>query len=655
MKHFLKIFILIETLLFSYIFVTSIYNIYEKNHVVSGNMQGYAIQENDPESMGRFFDEISAAISDNKIKLFVNTVTETNKTVYDIYSLPFDKADNKQPVSSTMHYNYKALTKDDFTDSTGLFYTDIPEDKINDLAVDSGLTLKKVSEENISYSVFFRLFLIDFIVLLAVIEIVYCIYTSYSMKKIGIKKSMGFSNRRILKEQVQNAAFWLTAFSLTVTAAISVYLMINNRFSITFLGFILLYFVAVTIINVLCILSTSVLLNFVSLEAMVKNKSMNRSMNITAQCIKVIFTILISVTVILVLDNAKDYKASNQKILDFKQLDSYYTSNGFYSSAYEKVSRDPEMLKKAADDFKNIYSENNAMLCDTSSLDLKNIEGIESQLNEYELNRIVINKNYFDEFTDITSENKPVSLKDGVYTALVSEKYKSRDAEIKEFLKLEFQSLSTYDEMWGLTTENSREPEFEVIYTDEGSTLKCCTNNGFEDLDAQMLLVDNGNSGNTYYLDTLGGTKIFFKLSSREEFSALLVKNDLDQLVAPGTLLTPFYSDMENVEFTLKTLSVFAGVFVVSLIFIIYISGYIDIIVNKSRYALKETSGFSHGKMMKKRYFLLAFELLLILAASLFKNAVLCSALAVMLDIILYEILYRTFIRNKIYEIVKGA
>ncbi len=655
MKHFLKIFILIETLLFSYIFVTSIYNIYEKNHVVSGNMQGYAIQENDPESMGRFYDEISATISDNKIKLYVNTVTETNKTVYDIYSLPFDKADNKQPVSSTMHYNYKALTKDDFTDSTGLFYTDIPENKINDLAKDSGLTLKKVSEEKISYSVFFRLFLIDFIVLLAVIEIVYCIYTSYSMKKIGIKKSMGFSNPRILKEQVQNVAFWLTAFSLIVTAAISVYLMINNRFSITFLGFILLYFVAVIIINVLCILSTSVLLKFVSLEAMVKNKSMNRSMNITAQCIKVIFTILISVTVILVLDNAKDYKASNQRILDYKQLDSYYTSNGFYSSAYEKVSRTPKMLKKAADDFKKMYTENNAMLCDTSSLDLKNIEGIESQLTEYELNRIIINKNYLNEFTDITSDGEPVSLKDGVYTALVSKKYKSSDADIKEYLKLEFKSLSTYDEMYGLTVENSIEPEFEVIYIDESSTIKCCTDNGFENLDALMLLVDNGKSGNTYYLDVLGGTKIFFKLGSREEFTALLVKNDLDQLVASGTLLTPFYSEMENVEFKLKTFSVFAGVFVISLIFIIYISGYIDIIVNKSKYALKETSGFSHGKILKKRYSLLALEFFLILAVSLLKTAVLCAALAVLLDIILYEILYRAFIRNKIYEIVKGA
>lgn len=655
MKHFLKIFILIEVLLFSYIFVTSIYNIYEKNHVVSGSMQGYAIQENDPERFGKFYDEIAASAEGHKVRMFVNTVTETKKTEYDIYCLPFDSSDNKQPVTSSMRYNYKELTKDDFTDSTGLFYTDMPEDKINKLAADAGLTLKQIFEESISYSVFFKLFLIDFIVLLAVIEIVYCIYTSYSLKKIGIKKSMGFSNGKILKEQIESAVFWLTACSLATTAVMLVYLLIRNRMSLTFVGFILVYFAAVIVVNVLCILSTSFLVGLVSLEAMVKNKSMNRSMNITAQFIKVLFTILISVTVILVLDNAKDYRESNQKILDYKQLDSYYTSNGFYSTAYEKVARTPEMLESSAQGVKKMYSENDAMLCDASSLDLKHIEGIEDQLAEYELNKIIINKNYFEEFTDITSGGNKIALKDGVYTALVSEKYKNIDAQIKEFLDFEFRSLSTYDELYGLKTDNSETPEFEVIYTDTSSTIKCCTENGFESFEAQMVLIDNGNSGNTFYFDNLGGTHIFFRLGSREEFSALLARNDLDGLVSPGTLLTPFYSRMENVEFTLKTLSVFAGVFVVSLAFIIYISCYIDIIVNKSRYAIKETSGFSHGKILKKRYMLLAAELLLILVLSIFKQAILCSALAVLMDVMLYEVLYRAFISNKIYEIVKGA
>ena len=130
MKHFLKIFILIELLLFSYIFTTSVYNIYEKNHVTSNNMKCYVIQENDPELMGNFFEELSEAVGNHKVMMIVNTITQTEKTEYDLHCMPFERFSKKQPVTSSLHYNYKELTKDDFTDSTGLFYTDMPESKL---------------------------------------------------------------------------------------------------------------------------------------------------------------------------------------------------------------------------------------------------------------------------------------------------------------------------------------------------------------------------------------------------------------------------------------------------------------------------------------------------------------------------------------------
>lgn len=654
MKHFLKIFILIELLLFSYIFTTSVYNIYEKNHVTSNNMKCYAIQENDPELMGNFFEELSEAVGNHKVMMTVNTITQTDKTEYDLYCMPFERFSKKQPVTSSLHYNYKELTKDDFTDSTGLFYTDMPDEQIKELASASDLTLKTVLKDTISYGVFFKLYAVDFLVLFAVIQIVYCIYTSYSLKKIGIKKSMGFSNKKIQKEQIANAAFWLAVISAAITVVLSFYLLLNNRFSLTFLAFIVAYFAAVILLNIFCISNTSVLVSMVSLEAMVKNKSMNRSMNIAAQSVKVLFTILISITVILVLDQAKNFKETNQKILDYQMLDNYYTANGFISTEYDRAINNPEILEKYAENVKNIYTENDAMLCNTSSLELKNIPGIETQVPEYELNKVVINQNYLNKFTNITKDGEAISLGNS-YTALVSEKYRNIENEIREFLDMELEMMYTYDKMYGFETANQGIPEYELIYIDDTSSIRCCTENGFENLGANLVLVDNGNSGKTYYLDSINSRYIFFELNSREEFASMLVKNDLDNFISAGTLLTPFYDQMENVQFVLKTLIVFAGVFVISLLFIIYISGYIDIVVNKSRYALKEIIGFSHKKILSRRYVMLAAEFILIAALSIINHSIICAAAAVCLDIVLHEILYRIFIKNKIYEIVKGA
>ena len=86
---------------------------------------------------------------------------------------------------------------------------------------------------------------------------------------------------------------------------------------------------------------------------------------------------------------------------------------------------------------------------------------------------------------------------------------------------------------------------------------------------------------------------LFFQMESREDFSSLLSEYDLEQLVTAGTLLTPYLMQLENVTFVLKTLTTFTIVFIVSLLFVLYISNYVDIFVNRKRYAAKEILGFA--------------------------------------------------------------
>lgn len=55
MKSFLKVFILLEILLFAYIFNSSIYNIYEKNNIADDGLSGYIIEETSPEILNQFY------------------------------------------------------------------------------------------------------------------------------------------------------------------------------------------------------------------------------------------------------------------------------------------------------------------------------------------------------------------------------------------------------------------------------------------------------------------------------------------------------------------------------------------------------------------------------------------------------------------------
>ena len=162
----------------------------EKNNITSKSMSYYAITNPEIDKLVNFYNEIVKNIDGNRFEQVVNIASETNNTEYDLYCLPFDSFSKKQPITSSMHFNYKELKQDDFVDSTGLFYTDIPFEKLNKIAKNSDITIKAATQDKISYSMFFSFYALDFIVLFIVLQIVYGIYTSYNLKKIGIKKKI---------------------------------------------------------------------------------------------------------------------------------------------------------------------------------------------------------------------------------------------------------------------------------------------------------------------------------------------------------------------------------------------------------------------------------------------------------------------------------
>lgn len=102
MKKFLKIFIFLEVILFAYIFNTSIYNIYEKNNIATENLKGYVLEETSPEILDKFYTIFTEEYSQNKLELINNTLTSTDKSVYDLYCYPLNEFTQKQPISSSI-------------------------------------------------------------------------------------------------------------------------------------------------------------------------------------------------------------------------------------------------------------------------------------------------------------------------------------------------------------------------------------------------------------------------------------------------------------------------------------------------------------------------------------------------------------------------
>lgn len=651
MKKFLKIFIFLEIILFAYIFNTSIYNIYEKNNISSENLKGYVLEETSPEILDKFYTIFTEEYSQNKLELINNTLTSTDKSVYDLYCYPLNEFVQKQPISQSILLQYHELEKEDFLDSVGVFYTDLRADEIKEIASQLSVAISDFENEAIPYSMVLKLNLFNFVILYIVLQIIYCIYTSYSLKKIGIKKSMGFSTVHILREQITSIIKYFVVICSVLICLINLYYALTNRYEFSYLATSLLFFTIILAINIICVLITSILIKFVSLEAMIKNKTLNSGINIIVQAIKIVFSVIIAVTIISLLNQGNSFKQSQQAVLDYKYLDGYFTANGFNSSEYDYALANKDILESYSEQTLEMYNHNHSLLCD-----FKKGSDLQTSRPYYEQQLVIANRNYLSEFSNIQLNGKP--LGEDIFnepTVLVPNKYKSDENSIKEYIKQEYFRLMNYDQFYKIPGEEKSIDKFNVVYIDDDSTVKVNTENGFSDMTDPIIIVDTGDFGGLYYLDSLNRRCLFFQMESRKEFSSLLAEYNFEKLVTAGTLLTPYLMQLENVKFVLKTLTMFTIVFIVSLLFILYISNYVEIFVNRKRYAAKEILGFSHFRTLKNRYIFWGIELIISGVLTVINYYFACLFAIILIDYIFCELLYRVYILNALYEIEKGA
>jgi len=543
------------------------------------------------------------------------------------------------------------LQKEDFLDSVGVFYTDLPNDAIKEIASRLSVAINNFESDSIPYSMVLELNLVNFIILFIVIQIIYCIYTSYSLKKIGIKKSMGFSTIHILKEQITNIIKYYSVVCLVLLLLLNTYYALTNRYASSYLITSVLFFIGVLAINILCVLMTSILIKFVSLEAMIKNKTLNSGTNVVVQAVKIAFSVIIAITIISLLNQGNSSRQSQQAVLDYKYLDGYYTANGFNSSKYDYALANTNILENYSKQASEMYNHNHSLLCD-----FKTNDGSQTSRPYYEQQLAIANRNYLNDFSNIKLNGKPLEEdKFNEPTVLVPHKYKNDEQSIKEYIKQEYFRLMNYNQFYGIPGEERTIDKFNIVYIDDASTIKANTENGFSDIADPIIIVDTGDFAGLYYLDSLNTRCLFFQMESREDFSSLLSEYGLEQLVTAGTLLTPYLMQLENVTFVLKTLTMFMIVFIVSLLFILYISNYVDIFVNRKKYAAKEILGFSHSRTLKNRYIFWGIGLIISVILTAINHYFAFIFVIIFIDYIFCELLYRTYISNTLYEIEKGA
>jgi len=650
MGKFIKIFILLQILVLQFIFITSIYNIYEKNNIIGNNETAFYLENPNPNELENIYEYLNA----NKIG-FEQIRSEPdikNNINYVIFYSKYSNLNKKNAISKDIKISYKFSHKEDFIDSTGIFYISKDNNNIIKKLNDTyNLNVKEYKEDKIPYKNILIINGINIYFLMIFSILTYFMFISSDLKKIAIKKILGFSNFKIVSSYYYSLIKTFVTILILLDTIFIIYFAINKSLSLNFITILILYSLGIIIMNILLMLFALFLIKFIKINEMIKHKNFNKLFNKILLLFKVITCILVSISFIYFANSLSTLIKEKNNIENFQKYTNYYTSNGFSNEHYEKLLKNKEKLQYFSKKTKEMVENEESYLFDTSTFENNNTEIP---------NFVISNKKFIEDLTELkdTKGNKiKLNNPKNQVTILIPEKFKKNEKELKKYFSKDIiNEFVNYDKYYGISNKNNEntKPTINIKYIKNNQNVSFLGKDDFETIKNLILIVDNSNFSGMYYADTLNAGDIYFKLPTREDFKKITVKYNLEQYIIPGTLLTPYLTKLENKSFIFKNITIFILIFSFILLFLIYASNQATILVNRKKYAVQIFMGYSKMKVLKKHIWISTCLCILFLLLAFYNKFSLLLSIIIIFDFFVLLSIYTKFINKNLTDSIKG-
>lgn len=665
MKKFLQIFLICQMLVCSFIYCQSFYDIYTLNNLGVKDLESYYLEDVSGENLGKLYDSL---INHNGIiEITKEPVTNNEKMLYEIYDTDNVNINKKVSITDDKQFKYYTLTRNDFIDSTGKFKTNLKYNEIKSISNSLSLSIKQLDNESISYSQVISNNLLNIVILLLLTQFVLFIYTLLRVKVNAVKKLMGFSSTRIIFESYTEFAKFLSLSAIITIVVHIIYFSIKDTLNSNYIIGLVLVILIVSAVNLLLLLVTVVSVKFLDISSVIKNKLFSNTLNMFVLIAKVCFVVIISLSISMFSNQYNQYSKSLKSIDKYKSLANYYTSNGYNSDEYDKVFNNTKSIEKVSSSMKQLYVNYADKLLltyvnvmDNISNNYYQVTGVSFNelLASYSDNYSVLNKHYLKNYTMLYDEFRNKIDYDLLPkgTVLVPKQYKGNN-EVNDFCKETYNDMINYDCFYTNKKISNKQLNVNIIYIDDNQQLNTLSKYQLQGkkIKNSIIFLDSGEFAGTWYLEAISNSNISLSLQDRDKFSSILTKYNLQKLLNAGTLMTPISEDIRYYEFTTYQSLVFVILFSVTLLFIVYLSNYLEIMTNRKKLAIKRLMGFSEVKSLLAQY-ISDVTLLFIVIIMNFININYVSALiCILLDVLFLNIFYRKIIVNNVEGNLKGV
>lgn len=671
MKKLFTIFIFGQLVICSILFNKSIYSIYGVMYIGDTSLNGYRIEDFDSNQVELLYDQLVK--EDATLQVIKMPISKELDTVdYHIYHSDVENISKFISISNN-HYKYDSLTKEEFLDGTGIFYTDLNYEKLQEISHSIGISI--VPYEDTSYISFHSILLantIDFIVLgISTIGVIF-IYVISKKKANAIKSLLGYSDSDIIQDRIKEISKIQGISILLISGYHILYYYLQHKCSFRYAVFLIAFLLGIACINLLLMRVTSVGIKRMNLLEAIKNKMFSKKLDYIVQAFKIVLLLMLTIAISNSLIYYQQLKGVESKMKEYEQLNNFFTSYGYNSDEYEKMMNNNTHYLEMADKVKQMYQKyvRDAYVMVDCVLEPENIRSGEPEedvygmtkeelFQSYEKNYIICNENYIEDYTSIPKILGEVNSENP--TLIVPAQYKQQEKKIRQLYSAILEDKYTIERYYGREISIAIKPsDLNLIYVKNNYSVKLLSDFQYEDsmditIENPIIIVDTGNFSGIQYMDMLSNCQLAFLLEERTQYSDMLIEAGIEQLFAPHTMLAPFMTKISSYQFIIEQTGVFLILFFLTLLFLLYISNDIHIYVNCKRYAVKYELGYHTINILKQPIITIIMLLIVGIGLSYLGVNPISYILFVIIDFIFLCYCYYKVIVKDLYKILNGG
>lgn len=669
MKKIFSFFLLGELVLLSIIFSKSLYEVYGLSHIGDTKLTGYKLEDASSEKLGHIYDYLQEKGAN--VQIIKMPISQDSKKInYDIYHNNISDVFQFVSVSDS-HYAYYSLTKEDFIDGTGVFYTDLSLSEIQ--KIEKILSIKIDNYSSDSYTSVKTILYAngtDLLVLLLVSIVVMMIYVVSRSKENAVKMLMGFSPQRIVLRRVRETVFIELISVILVVIGNSVYYAIIGKISMFYILFLTAFLLIVVCVNIGLMSLMSICLRKKVIVSAIKNQRYSHGLDYFIQVGKIILFVLVSVAISAALQYSAQVSEVEKNIEEYKELNDFYSSYGFNSDEYDKLCNDNALYLQTAQQVKKMYNDNVetayimqdcVLTALDEEMDADEFYGmsIDELFDSYEQNYIVVNQKYLEEYIKVNILSGKVDY--DKYTLFVPKMYHENENELREYYKLVLEDKLMADNSYGEKDQISvSADDINIVYVKDDYSVKLMSDYQYSskmdiEIKHPIIIVDKGDFASSIYMDMLSNCQLAYSGKNRSVFATYLQKYDLEKIFSARTMLAPFMEEISSYQFVLQQSRLFVALFILTLLFLIYVSNHIHINVHAKEYGVKYQMGYSGLQILKNDILVTCVLLVFGLLFKLMNMDIYGYLVFVGIDLLVLFVSYQKNIVSHIYQIMNGG